>query len=184
MGLIKIMSSFKIHTIETVPEGSKEILKSYRNGAGFIPNMHAIMAESPVLLKAYKEMGKSFNETSFTPVEREVIEMTINQINGCTYCVAAHSYFDRLSNFPEDILAALLEEKPLDDSKLQTLRLFTKSVIEKKGWINSEEIDTFKAAGYTNEQLLELIVGVAHKIISNYVNHITGTPTDIQFEIE
>lgn len=178
------MHKFTIHTLETAPEDSKEMLTQSKNGAGFIPNMHAIMAESPVLLRAYKEMGKLFSETSFTPIEREVIEMTINRVNGCTYCVAAHSYFDRLSNFPEDILTALLEEKPFDDSKLQTLRLFTKSIIEKKGWINSDEIDTFMAAGYSNEQLLELIVGVAHKIISNYVNHIAGTPTDTQFELD
>ncbi|MCF8243137.1 MAG: carboxymuconolactone decarboxylase family protein [Melioribacteraceae bacterium] len=178
------MHKFTIHTLETAPEESKEMLLQSKNGAGFIPNMHAVMAESPVLLKAYKEMGKLFNKTSFTPVEREMIEMTINQVNGCTYCVSAHSYFNRLSNFPEEILKAMLEEKTLKDSKLQTLKLFTKSIIEKKGWINSDEIDTFIAAGYSNEQLLELIVGVAHKIISNYVNHIAGTPTDTQFEID
>jgi len=175
------MHKFKIHTLDTAPEESKEILKQSKEGAGFIPNMHAIMAESPVLLRAYKEMGNLFNQTSFTPVEREIIEMTINQVNGCIYCVAAHSYFDRLSNFPENILTAMLEGKPFDDSKLQTLRLFTKLVIEKKGWINSEEIDTFMAVGYSNEQLLELIVGITHKILSNYVNHIAGTPIDKQF---
>jgi alkylhydroperoxidase family enzyme len=176
------MHKFKIHTLETAPEESKDMLKQSKNGAGFIPNMHAIMAESPLLLKAYKEMGSLFNQTSFTPIEREIIEMTINQVNGCTYCVGAHSYFDRLGNYPEDILNALLEEKPLDDSKLQILRVFTKTLIEKRGWISPEEIDTFISAGYSKKQLFELMVGVAHKILSNYVNHIAGTPIDQQFE--
>lgn len=176
------MHKFTIHTLETAPEESKEILKQSQYGAGFIPNMHAIMAESPVLLRAYKEMGKLFSETSFTPVEREIIEMTINLVNGCTYCVAAHSYFDRLGNFPEDILNALLEGKPFEDSKLQTLRVFTKTLIENRKWISPEEIDTVISAGYSKAQILELIVGVAHKIISNYVNHIADTPTDDKFK--
>lgn len=175
------MQKFTIHTMETAPEESKEMLKQSEDGAGFIPNMHAIMAESPVLLKAYKEMGSLFNQTSFTPVEKEIIEMTINQVNGCTYCVAAHSYFDRLSNFPEEILSALLEEKSLENSKLQTLRVFTKTLIEKRGWVSPKEIDTVISAGYSKAQILELMVGVAHKVISNYVNHIAETPIDEKF---
>lgn len=177
------MQRFIIHNLETAPDASKEMLASSQKNAGFIPNMHAIMAESPVMLKAYKEIGKIFSESSFTTIEQEVIEMTVNQVNRCTYCVAAHSYFGRLSKFPEDILMALIENKPLHDSKLQTLRLFTKAVVEKRGWVSQDEIEIFISAGYSKEQLLELIVGVAHKTISNYLNHITETPIDEQFEL-
>lgn len=70
------MHKFTIHTLETAPDESKEMLKESKNGAGFIPNMHAIMAESPVLLRAYKEMAKLFNETSFTQAERQILEMS------------------------------------------------------------------------------------------------------------
>lgn len=175
------MHKFTIHTLETVPEESIELLRQSKKGAGFIPNMHAIMAESPVLLNAYKEMGKLFNETSFTPVEREVIEMTINQVNGCTYCVAAHSYFDRLSKFPEDILNDLLNNRTLNDHKLQSLRIFTKAIIEKKGWVSPEEIEIFISSGYTKENVLEILVGIGHKIMSNYLNHMAHTPVDEQF---
>ncbi len=171
-----------MHTVETAPQQIKNILESTKKSVGFIPNMHAIMAESPVLLKAYKEMGKLFDQTSFTPIENEIIEMTINIENGCTYCIAAHSYFDRLSNFPEEILFALLENRPLENSKLQTLRIFTKTLIEKRGWVLSEETNKFLSAGYSKEQVLELIVGVAHKIMSNYLNHIAETPIDPDFE--
>lgn len=177
------MQKFTIHNLETAPDASKEMLASSQKNAGFIPNMHAIMAESPVMLKAYKEIGKIFSESSFTTIEQEVIEMTINQVNGCTYCVAAHSYFDRSSKFPKEILMALVENKPLDDSKLQTLRLFTRAVVEKRGWLSQEEIESFYSAGYSKDQLLQLIVGVAHKTISNYLNHIAETPIDKQFEI-
>jgi uncharacterized peroxidase-related enzyme len=177
------MPKFVIHNLDTTPDGSKEMLTSSQKNAGFIPNMHAIMAESPVMLKAYKEIGKIFGQSSFTQIEQEVIEMTINQVNGCTYCVGAHNYFDRLSKFPEDILTALVENKSLGDSKLQTLRLFTRTVVEKRGWVPQEEVQKFYSAGYSKEQLLELIVGVAHKTISNYLNHIAETPNDKQFEI-
>lgn len=176
------MSLFPINTVKSAPITSQEILAATERAVGFIPNMHGIMAESPVLLKAYKELGKLFNETSFSAVEREIIEMTINQVNGCTYCIAAHSYFNRLSNFPKDILHALLENRPLEDPKLQILRIFTKTLIEKRGWILPDEIETFLSSGYSKEQVLELIVGVAHKIMSNYVNHIAETPIDEKFK--
>lgn len=176
------MQKFKIHNVETAPDGSKEMLASSQKNAGFIPNMHAIMAESPVMLKAYKEIGKIFGESTFTPIEQEVIEMTTNQANGCTYCVAAHSYFDRSSKFRENILTPLVENKPLDNTKLQTLRLFTRTVVEKRGWVSQDEVQKFYSAGYSKKQLLELIVGVAHKTISNYLNHIAETPIDEKFD--
>ena len=137
------MSIFKIHTVESVPNAVKNILETTQKSIGFIPNMHAVMADSPVLLKAYKEIGKLFNETSFSPIEREVIQMTINRANGCAYCIEAHSYFDRLSNFPQEILTALLQDKSYENPKLQTLRIFTKSIIEKRGWVLPEEINFF-----------------------------------------
>ena len=137
------MSIFKIHTVESVPNAVKNILETTQKSIGFIPNMHAVMADSPVLLKAYKEIGKLFNETSFSPSEREIIEMTINRANGCAYCIEAHSYFDRLSNFPQEILTALLQDKSFENPKLQTLRIFTKSIIEKRGWVLPEEINFF-----------------------------------------
>ena len=176
------MSIFKIHTVESAPSAVKNILETTQKAIGFIPNMHAVMADSPVLLKAYKEIGKLFNETSFSPIEREVIEMTINCANGCVYCIAAHSYFDRLSNFPEEILTALLQNKSFENPKLQRLRIFTKTIIEKRGWLLPVEIETFLSDGYSKEQVLELIVGVAHKTISNYLNHIAETPIDDEFK--
>jgi uncharacterized peroxidase-related enzyme len=176
-----IMPKFTMHTIDSAPEESKNILMQSEKSVGFIPNIYAILAESPLLLKTYKELGNLFNKTSFTEIEKEVIEMTINQVNGCTYCIAAHNYFATLSNFPEKIIISLLEDKPFEDSKLQILRLFTKTVIEKKGSLTNNEIDVFLSAGYTNKHILELIIGVSHKIISNYVNHIAKTPIDEQF---
>ena len=74
------------------------------------------------MLYAYKEIGKLFSQSSFTSIEREVIEMTINKSNGYAYCIAAHSYFDKLSYFPEDILQSLINWESLEDSKLESLR--------------------------------------------------------------
>jgi len=101
-----------------------------------------------------------------------------SHILNLVYCIAAHSYFDRLSNFPEEILTTLLQDKSFENPKLQALRIFTKIIIEKRGSVLPKEIETFLSAGYSKEQVLELIVGVAHKIMSNYVNHIAETPID------
>lgn len=97
---------FNIHTLGTAPKESIQSLKKSKEGAGFIPNMHGVMAESSVLLNAYKKIGQVFSKSFFSSVEKEIIEMTTNQVRGCTYCIAAHSYFNRLDKFPEDILTA------------------------------------------------------------------------------
>lgn len=172
---------FKVHDMQTVPEKSKELLMEVERKTGFIPNLYGILAESPVLLNAYKELGKLFSQSSFTSIEREVIEITINKSNGCTYCIAAHSYFDKHSNFPDDILQSLINGESLEDSKLESLRQFTKLVVEKRGWLLDEEIGKFLTSGYTTKHILELILGISHKIISNYVNHIANTPIDEKF---
>jgi len=176
------MSNFKLNTLETAPEESKEILSAELEKNGFIPNLYGIMSESPELLKAYKQMQQLFSETSFSQVENNIVWLTVSYHNCCHYCMAIHTMVAKLYKLPDEMIEALRENKPLNDPKLETLRKFTAILVEKRGWATEEEIQEFLNAGYSSKNVLELIIGVGQKILSNYVNHLAHTPIDQQVE--
>lgn len=172
------MEEFDLHTTATAPEGSKEILAQAEKQSGFIANLYAVMAEAPEVLKAYTQLAKMIENTSFTVIEKNVIWLAINYTNNCHYCMAIHTLVANRQKVPENIVAALRNNDIIEDEKLQTLRQFTVSMIEKRGWVEHEELTKFFDAGYSQKQVLELILMIAQKTISNYVNHIANTPLD------
>ncbi len=175
------MTDFKVHTIETAPEGSKEILSGALKAYGFIPNLYGIMAEAPAALKAYSGLSNNFEQSSFTATEKQIILLATSYVNGCNYCMAVHSTIGQMFKVPQDIIEALRTGEPIADAKLEALRIFTQTVVEKRGWVEEEDVDTFLSAGYSKSQLLEIIVGVTQKTLSNYINHIVKTPLDDAF---
>ncbi len=176
------MTEFKLHTLETAPEGSKEILSGSLKQSGFIPNLYGMMAESPELLKAYRQLSDAFNATSLNPIEKNIVWLAVSYYNRCHYCMAIHSRVAVMHKIPEEMIEALRTNQPLKDPKLETFRKFTILLVEKRGWASEEEIDSFLAAGYTRKNVLELLLGIGQKIISNYVNHITNTQLDKKTE--
>jgi len=176
------MTTFKLHTIESAPEGSKEILEGALKQNGFIPNLYKIMAESPEILKAYQQMNQLFMETSLTAVEKNIVWLTVSFYNQCHYCTAIHSMVAKMFKLPDEMIEGLRNGQPLSDSKLQALRIFTGRLVEKRGWVSDEETREFLDSGYSQRNILELVVGIGQKTISNYVNHLVHTPLDKQIE--
>lgn len=176
------MTEFEVHTIETSPEGSKEILSGALKAYGFIPNLYGIMAEAPAALKAYSGLSNNFEQTSLTAVEKQIVLLATSYVNGCNYCMAVHSTIGQMFKVPQDIIDALRNNTTISDFKLEALRKFANSVVDKRGWVSQEEIESFLSAGYSKSQLLEVIVGVAQKTLSNYINHIVKTPLDAAFQ--
>ncbi|NOY37382.1 MAG: carboxymuconolactone decarboxylase family protein [Chlorobi bacterium] len=174
------MVLFSVHNLETAPEESKETLGKVQKQSGFLPNLYGVMANSPVVVKTYNEMGKYFGQTSFSPLERNIIWLTVSRINNCHYCVAIHSMVAKMYKVPDNIIESIRNNTPINDPKLETLRKFTALMTDKRGWASEEEILNFLDAGYTKKQILELIAGIAQKTISNYINHIANTPLDEQ----
>ncbi len=177
------MTEFTIHTVETAPsKESREMLEDALRVNGMIPNIFGAMAEAPKVLEAYRYLGSAFNGTSFSPVERNVVWLEINVLNECTYCVPAHTAIAYGAKVPRDVVEALRNREPIGDERLEALRLFTRKVIEKKGRVNREDVFEFMDAGYTKAHVLEVILGAAHKTLSNYINHIVDTPVDDAFQ--
>lgn len=176
------MSDFKIHTTETAPEGSKEILVGAQKSLGFIPNLYSIMAEAPATLKAYNGLSDNFEKSSLSPTEKQIVLLSTSYVNECNYCVAVHSTVAQMQKIDRSVVDSIRNGSPITDAKLESLKKFTNLVVEKRGWVDQQEIEDFLSAGYSKAQLLEVIVGIAQKTLSNYINHIVKTPLDDAFE--
>ncbi len=175
------MKDFTIHTLDSAPEESREMLEATRRRFGFLPNLTGAMAEAPATLKAYLALGEAFGETSLTPVEQQLVLLTVSRHNGCTYCMAAHSAGAAMAGMDEEDVAALRAGTSLQDSRLEALRRFTLDLLKKHGRPTAEDQEAFLAQGYTRAQILEVLVGIAMKTLSNYTNHLVGTPLDDAF---
>lgn len=176
------MSSFKIHDIDSAPEGSKALLAQSKKENGMIANLHGVMAEAPGLLEGYRFLHKQFQETSFNAEEITVVWQTINVEHNCTYCVPAHTGIAHMMKVDPALTNALRNQEPMLTEKLQVLQDTTLAMVRKRGELSDEEIDAFYTAGYGQRQLLEIILGLSQKVMSNYTNHIAKTPTDRPFE--
>ncbi|WP_442506541.1 carboxymuconolactone decarboxylase family protein [Novipirellula sp. SH528] len=175
------MTDFAVHTIETAGD-SKPLLEKSKKAYGFVPNLHAVMAESPALLEAYQTVAEIFdNKTNLSPTERQIIAMTNNRLNGCTYCMAAHTSIMQGLKVDEEVITALREGTPIADPKLEALRVYAEKVNLSRGWPDESDIKALLAAGYTKQTIFDVIVGTAYKVLSNYTNHIAQTPLDNGF---
>lgn len=173
--------NFKLHTIESAPDESKRLLEESKQAFGMLPNLHAVMAESPELLEAYKFMHDCFQRTSFDNNELTVVWQTINIENDCHYCKPAHTAVAYMMKVEEAVINALNSGKPLANEKLQVLHETTLSLLRNRGRLAQEELDKFYQQGYQPKQLLEILVGIAQKTMSNYTNHLAHTPVDQAF---
>jgi uncharacterized peroxidase-related enzyme len=169
---------FTLYDIDTAPAGSAEILASVKNAWGFVPNLHRVLAESPAALEAYGTLWGIAEKTSFTPIERNIAYLAIIYENECSYCMAGHSNLSRMAHVDAEHISALREGRPIADLRLQALRQFAASVTRNRGAVNEAEVAAFKAAGYDNRAVLDLLVLAATKLISNYTNHLANTPLD------
>jgi len=176
------MTDYPLHNIETAPEAAKPLLQKSLQAFGMIPNLHAVMATSPQLLDLYQQAHEAFQNTSFNAEELTVVWQTINVEHACHYCVPAHTAVANMMKVDSAITDALRNETPLDNAKLEALRTFTLAVVRQRGNVTQDQVDAFFSAGYGQQQILEVIVGAAQKVMSNYVNHIAHTAVDAPFQ--
>lgn len=170
-------------TLEGTAGRAKEVLETARKQVGFIPNMYANMVHSPGLLDTYLHGYNLFRkESGFSPVEQEVVFLSVSAENGCTYCVAAHSVLaDLKSKVPAEVTNAIRDGNPIPDARLRALSAFTRIMVTTRGWPAASAVDAFLCAGYTERHILEVILAIAVKTLSNYANHIFQTPVDEMF---
>lgn len=175
------MTDFPKHTMDTAPEDSKPILEGVQKGLGFVPNMLGYMAESPALLKGYTTLNGIFEKTGLSPTEQQIVLLSVSRSNSCHYCMAAHTSIAQMQKIPSDIIRALRDGTSIEDAKLEALRTFTSFLVDRQGYAEQSDIDAFLAAGYTKQNVFDVILGVGLKTLSNYTNHIVDTEVDDAF---
>lgn len=155
-------------------------LEEALNTLGFIPNMYSVMANSPGLLDTYIHGYNRFRtQSGFTPAEQEVVLLAVSRENGCTYCVAAHSFLaDNMSGVPAAVTDAIRDGTPIPDTRLAALHDFTRTLVVKRGLPGQADVAAFLAAGYSERHILEIVLAIAVKTLSNYANHLFHTPVD------
>ncbi|KFZ31835.1 carboxymuconolactone decarboxylase [Pseudidiomarina salinarum] len=176
------MSDFTVHDKDSAPSASKELLEASEKDAGMIPNLHGVMAESPELLEAYQTLHKLFLNSSFNNEQKTVVWMAVNVEHKCHYCVPGHTAIAKSMDVSDDIIDALRNEASLPSHELEALRDFTLKVVRSRGQVTDDDLEDFYKAGYSKKNVLEVILAVGQKTISNYTNHIAETPVDEAFE--
>ena len=170
-------------TIETTQGKARSLLESAKAKLGFVPNMYGAMVNEPALYEAYATTYDAFrSETGFSPVEQEVIFLVISRENGCDYCMAAHSFVaDKMSKVPIEVTNAIRDGQPIADPKLAALAAFTATMVSSRGRPVDADVAAFLAAGYSEKNILGIILAIGVKTYSNYANHIFHTPVDAAF---
>jgi len=175
------MSQFPVLNIDTAPSASKNLLQQTADNFGFIPNLIGVMASSPALTEAYLSVANSFTKSNLSATEQQIVLLTVSYYHECCYCMAAHTAIAAMQNVEPDIVEAIRNNQPINNNKLEALRQFTRLLVDQRGWVNEADTQTFLSAGYEIQHILDILVGIAQKTLSNFTNHIAKTPLDDAF---
>jgi uncharacterized peroxidase-related enzyme len=176
------MTELTIHTAESAPEASREMLDVLERTIGFIPNLAGTIAQSPTALQGFVAMQSALRSSSqLSAIEREVVGMTVSYANASPYSMAAHSTFAVGAGAAEDVVDALRSGAELPDARLQALQAFTAALLSEHGHVGEDDLAAFLAAGYSIESALEAIAQVAYTTLANYVANLADTPVDDAF---
>lgn len=176
------MPTYQVHTIASAPENSKPALEQLQQAFGVLPNLAAAISNSPKLVTALVAIFQQVHSSSLTAQEIQIVLLTDAVANSCAYAVAFHTALalnQGVSSAETDAIRARLVPK---DQRFAALSTLAKTLIEKRGRLSEQQLDTFIAAGFTKEQILEVIAVVAASTITNYAGTITNPPLEDRFQ--
>ncbi|WP_444671066.1 carboxymuconolactone decarboxylase family protein [Flavobacterium columnare] len=176
------MTKFTVPTRVEVSENNQVIFDNLQKDLGFVPNLYAYYAKNETALGDYLTLQNRKN--TLKAKEREVINLVTSQINGCRYCQSAHTVLGKMNGFTNDQIIELRKGTASFDSKLDALVKFTASVVENKGRATEESKKAFFEVGYTEANLIDLVITVGDKIISNYIHNLAGFEIDFPIATE
>lgn len=175
------MSRLPLRTIEDAPAEAKERLAAAEKSNGFIPNLLRVLANAPVALETYQTVSGINGRASLSLQEREVVQITAGATHGCGFCVAGHSSIaTKKAGLDADTIAALRARRQLADPGLDAVARFTKAVIATRGAVADSELAAFKGAGHSDQQALEVVLGVSLATLCNFANNLAQTPLNDQ----
>lgn len=168
--------TFSVPARGEVSSHNQNIFDHLQKGLGFVPNLYAYFGKNNTALEDYLALQN--RKSTLRPKEREVINLVTSQINGCRYCQSAHTVLGKMNGFSEDQIVEIRGGRASFDPKLDTLAKFTASVVENRGKADRKSIDEFFEAGYSEAHLIDVIMVIGDKIISNYIHNLTDLEID------
>ena len=175
--------NIEVKSIENAPEASQDALKAAKAAYGFEANLLGAMANHPALLNSYLQGSALLDANStLSPIEQQVAFLTVSYENNCHYCMAAHSTIGQMTKVPQEVIDSLRNGTPIADPKLEALRQYVKATTINRGRVSDDDIQNFLAAGFNEEQILEVITIVGFKVFTNYINYLVKTPVDDAFQ--
>lgn len=171
------MSRLPLRTIDDAPEEAKESLIAAEKNNGFLPNLLRVLANAPVALEAYLTVSAINGSSSLTLPEREAVQITAAATHECGFCVAGHTAISyRKAGLGEDVIEALRKKKRVSDVRLDALARFTEALIASRGAVPDDALAAFKAAGFSDKQALEVVLGVSLATLCNFANSLGQPP--------
>lgn len=175
------MTRYTIYDQNTAIAPAGTIFTGLEQMIGFVPNVFAVMGGTPNVLSAFTEMNQQFTQSDLNPIEREVIQLAVSVQNSCTYCVAGHTAFAHQAKMQASEISALREGRRLADHKLEALRKFAEALAKQKGKNCDNALKAFLDAGFTTEQVQDVVLGVSVKMLSNIIGNLFDIPLDPAF---
>jgi uncharacterized peroxidase-related enzyme len=170
------MTAFSVPTRNDVTPDNQAIFDNLKKALGFVPNLYATFAHSPTALGTYLALQNA--KSSLKPKEREVINLVVSQVNDCEYCLAAHTALGKMLGFTHAQILEIRRGRASFDPRLDGLVRFVREVAEKRGHVSAATTDAFLAAGWSQASLVDAIMVVGDKSISNYLHGTTQIPVD------
>ena len=170
------MSTINVPNREEVSTTNKAIFDQLKSTLGFVPNLYATYAHSENALGNYLNFANA--KTSLKAKEKEVVNLAVSEVNGCLYCLSAHTAIAKMNGFTEEQILELRAGVASFDPKLDALARLAKNITENRGNTDAAVLENFFNAGWTKENLIDTIVLVGDKTISNFINNTADTPID------
>jgi uncharacterized peroxidase-related enzyme len=170
------MKNFAIPTREDVSENNQAIFDKLNKGLGMVPNLYAYFAKSETALGDYLTLQN--RKSSLRPKEKEVVNLVVSQVNNCEYCLAAHTAIGKMNGFTDEQILEIRSGKAGFDSKLDALAKFAKDITINRGTPATDVLTALFDAGYTEAGLIDIIILIGDKMISNFIHGATKLPVD------
>jgi uncharacterized peroxidase-related enzyme len=169
------MSKFSVPTKEDVSRDNQAIFDNLTKALGFVPNLYATIAYSDTALCKYLAFQNA--KTSLNNKEKEAVNLIVSQVNGCKYCQSAHTVLGKMNGFSDEEVVNI-RKGGSSDPKLKTLVMLTKEITANKGIVSDDCLNAFYNAGYTNANLVDVIMQISDKTAMNYLHNLTKVPID------
>ena len=176
------MNNFTILKEHQRSKSTNESLSQLREAVGFVPNVYTAIASSDVALNAFMDMNTHFSNSLFSETEKQIILLATSTENECEYCVAGHTTFSKSLGIPKDLIDAMRDGRNLENKRLNVLNQFTRALVRDRGRVSRQQVSEFFEAGYTQSNVIEIILGISVKTFSNLTSILLEIPLDKSFE--